>query len=230
MKAVIMAGGEGIRLRPFTYMIPKPLLPIKDITVLEHTIIELKRCGFDEIFISTNYQAKQFEKCLTYGKKYEVIIHLITENKKMGTAGSLYLIAEQFTEPICVVNGDLIIKASLDEMFKFHIRKSADVTVGIKRYNVKIPYAIISKDDERLLDIKEKPIYNYYIGAGIYILSPSVLKKIDNEQYLDMPMLINNVKSSGGSVLVYDIGDYWLDIGQVSDYERAIELIEKWEE
>lgn len=229
MKAVIMAGGEGVRLRPFTYLIPKPLLPVGDLTVLEHTIRDLAGGGIGEFFISTNYHAKQFQKCVPYGEKYGVRLHLFKEYRKLGTAGALYLIKDSLNDPFCVVNGDLIFRVDIAGMFRFHREKSADITIGIKQYRLTVPYAIIERaPDGALLDIKEKPTYTYHINAGIYVLSPSVLAALSAEVYLEMPILIDSIRVAGGKVFVYDIGDQWLDIGQISDYERAIDLIEQW--
>jgi len=235
MKAVIMAGGEGVRLRPFTYMIPKPLLPVGNITVLENMIQVLKNCGCTEVLISINYQSKQFEDWLYNWKKNEggesIKLLLLKEKKKLGTAGSLRLMEDHFTEPFCVLNGDLIIKVRLDEMLRYHNHKNADITLGIKQYNLTLPYAIINEDNNgKLINIREKPTYTYSINSGIYILSPSILKNIPYGQCVDMPGLINSLKKAGRKIVAYDIGDYWLDMGQISDYEIAINLIEKWRE
>lgn len=224
-----MAGGEGVRLRPFTYVIPKPLLPVGEVTVLEHTIRELARNGIANVFISTNYHARQFQQCVPYGEKYGVKLCLFKESQKLGTAGALYLIKDSLDDPFCVLNGDLIFKVDIAGMFRMHREKNADITIGIKKHNLTIPYAIIERGQNGdLLDISEKPTYTYFINAGIYVLSPSVLASLSTEAYLDMPTLIDLTRGSGGKVLVYDIGDRWLDMGQISDYERAIDLIEQW--
>ncbi len=229
MKAVIMAGGEGVRLRPFTYIIPKPLLPVGDLTVLEHAIMELARSGIEDIFISTNYHARQFQECTPYGEKYGVKLFLFKENRKLGTAGALYLIKDNLDNPFCVLNGDLIFRVDIAGMFRVHSEKNADITIGIKQHRLTVPYAIIERGaDGALFEIKEKPTYTYYINAGIYVLSPSVLASLNAEAYLDMPTLIDSIRGSGGGVFVHDIGDQWLDMGQLSDYELAIDLIDQW--
>lgn len=230
-KAVIMAGGEGLRLRPFTYIIPKPLLPLGDSTILDHTVRCLIKNGFDEIFISVNYRSKRFDKWMSDGEKYNADIKLIKENKKLGTAGSLYLMRDFLTNDFCMLNGDLIIKVALDEMYRFHKQNNADITIGVKMHSLTIPYAIINKSEGgTLLDIEEKPTYNYSINSGIYILSPSVFNIMTHEQHKDMPELIDNVKKKGGGIFVYDIGACWLDMGQFSDYEKAVDIIDQWKE
>ena len=230
-KAVIMAGGEGVRLRPFTYIIPKPLLPLGDSTILDHTINCLIRSGFDEIFISVNYRSKNFDKWMSDVEKYSANIRLIKERKKLGTAGPLYLMKDFLNEDFCMLYGDLIIKVKLDEMYWFHKQKKADITIGITKHCLTIPYAIVEKDgDETLLEMHEKPTYQYCINSGIYVLNPSIFKFLLNEKYTDMPELIDNIKKAGGGICVYDVGDCWMDMGQFSDYEKAVDVIEKWEE
>ena len=231
MKAVIMAGGEGVRLRPFTYVIPKPLLPIGNSTILERTIKCLTKCGFGEIFISINYRSQSFEKWMGDGEKYGAKIRLIKEKKKLGTAGSLYLMRDFLTDDFCMLNGDLIIQIDLDEMYWFHKQKNADITIGIKEHRLTIPYAIINKNKDGILyDIEEKPTYKYFINSGIYILNPLIFDIMFHEKHIDMPELIGNVKRAGGDIFVYDIGNRWLDMGQFSDYEKAVDIIDKWKE
>lgn len=231
MKAVIMAGGEGVRLRPFTYMLPKPFLPVGDSTVFEHIIQNLKNCGFDDICISVNYQAKQFRKCLEYREKYGVKIQLSRERKKLGTAGALFNLKRRLKESFCLINGDLLTRTRLDRMHAFHERRNADITMGIKKHDVVIPYAVIQKNAlQRLARIKEKPSYRYHINAGIYMLNPRVLRLLRRERRLDMPALIELVRRSSGKVFVYDIGEYWLDIGHLTDYENALDVIQTWKD
>lgn len=230
-KAVIMAGGEGLRLRPFTYIIPKPLLPLGDSTILDHSIHCLTRNGFDEILISVNYQSKRFDKWMGDTEQHRASIRLIKEKKKLGTAGSLHLMRDFLNDDFCLLNGDLIIKVKLDEMYQFHKEKKADITIGIAKHCLTIPYAIVDKsEDESLLNMDEKPTYQYCVNSGIYVLNPSIFKFLVDEKYTDMPELIDNVKNTGGGIFVYDVGDCWLDMGQFSDYEKAIDVIETWKE
>ncbi|MBF0515583.1 MAG: NTP transferase domain-containing protein [Nitrospirae bacterium] len=228
-KAVIMAGGEGVRLRPYTFILPKPLLPVGDTTVLDHIIECLGSCGFGEVYVSVNYKAREFEGWLESRKADGTVVHLFKEPQKMGTAGSIGLIRDNLTEPFCVVNGDLIMNINIDKMYDRHVETGADITIGIKGYRFTIPYAVINKDGDDLLEtIIEKPSYDHFINAGIYILSQSVFQHIPHERRLDMPSLIDSLKKAGGRISVYDIGERWLDIGRISDYEKAVELINQW--
>ncbi|MEO5360437.1 MAG: sugar phosphate nucleotidyltransferase [Nitrospirota bacterium] len=224
-----MAGGEGVRLRPYTFILPKPLLPVGGTTVLDHIIDCLGDSGFSDIYVSVNYKSREFEGWLESRKDDAITVHLFKEPRKMGTAGSLGLIRDKLTEPFCVVNGDLIMNVPLDEMYDRHIETKADITIGIKGYQFTVPYAVINKDSDDLLEsIMEKPSYSYFINAGIYILSQSVFKHIPQDQPLDMPSLIDSLKKAGGRIYIYDIGERWLDIGRISDYEKAVELINQW--
>lgn len=228
-KAVIMAGGEGVRLRPYTFILPKPLLPVGDTTVLDHIIDCLKTSGFGDIYVSVNYKSREFEGWIESRKADGVTVHLFKEPQKMGTAGLLGLIRELLTEPFCVVNGDLIMNVPLDGMYQRHVETMADVTIGIKSYQLTIPYAVINKDGDGMLEsITEKPSYGYFINAGIYILSQSVFTHIPEDQPLDMPTLIDLLRKDNGRIFVYDIGERWLDIGRITDYEKAVELINQW--
>ncbi|MBF0320453.1 MAG: NTP transferase domain-containing protein [Nitrospirae bacterium] len=231
IRAVIMAGGEGVRLRPYTFILPKPLLPVGETTVLDHIIDCLRANGFTDVYISVNYKAREFEGWLESRKDGGINVELYKEPRKLGTAGSLGLIRGKLTEPFCVVNGDLIMNVPLDLMYRRHLQTKADITIGIKGYQLTIPYAVVNKNaDGLLVDIIEKPSYDYFINAGIYVLSQSVFKHIPHEHPLDMPQLIDSVKKDGGAIYVYDIGERWLDIGRISDYEKAVELIHQWKE
>ncbi|MCG6552785.1 MAG: NTP transferase domain-containing protein [Candidatus Magnetominusculus sp. LBB02] len=228
-KAVIMAGGEGVRLRPYTFILPKPLLPVGDTTVLDHIIDCLRTTGFSEVYVSVNYKSREFEDWLESRKADGITVTLYKEPRKLGTAGSLGLIREQLNQPFCVVNGDLIMNVPLDKMYERHLQTRADITIGIKGYQFTIPYAVVNKDKDGMLEsIVEKPSYDYFINAGIYILSQSVFQHIPQGEPLDMPSLIDALKRAGGRICVYDIGQRWLDIGRISDYEKAVELINQW--
>jgi len=230
MKAVIMAGGEGIRLRPFTYLIPKPLLPLGNETVIEHTIRLSRSYGFDEIFITTNYRAKDFERCLNLNSKYKITVHLVKERKKLGTVGALKLASEFLTEPFLLVNGDIIFDTNLSLMVDFHIKNKADITLGVTKHSVEIPYGVVDwKSNRELRSLTEKPTSHNYVNSGIYMMNPSIVRLIPRNNHMDFPALLEKVKQNSGKIFVYDIGSRWLDVGRFADYENAIEAIQKWE-
>jgi len=224
-----MAGGEGVRLRPFTYLIPKPLLPVGDKSVIEHMICALANYGFDEIFVTTNYRAEDFAKCLDFGTKYGVKVELIREHKKLGTVGAVSLLSESLTGPFLLVNGDLIVDTDLSSMVDFHKSYGGSITIGIKKFCEKIPYGVVEwNEDYELVSITEKPEVVRHVNAGIYVLDITVIKYISNNGYMDITELIERIKQVPGKILVYDIGDCWMDMGRFRDYEKAIEATEEW--
>ena len=228
MKAVIMAGGMGVRLRPFTYVKPKPLLPVANISPIEYLIRDMKRHGFDEILISVNYLSEKFDICSKFEKKYDIPIKLIRENKKMGTIGSLSLMKDFLNDPFILINGDLFAEPPYKRMFKKYKATSASMVVGIKKYDYLSPYGVIAKNnDDSLIKIKEKPLRSDWISAGVYLLDP---KKIDliTKIPMDIPIFIQNIQKKGDLVITCDIGEKWLDIGNIEDYEKAESTINGW--
>jgi len=229
MQAIIMAGGEGVRLRPFTYLIPKPLLPLGDKSVIEHMICALADYGFDEIFVTTNYRADDFAQCLAFGPKYGVKVELIRENKRLGTVGAVHLLSKFLTGPFLLANGDLIVDTDLSLMADFHKSHKGSITIGIKKYCEQIPYGVVKWDkNHELISMTEKPEIVRYVNAGVYILDPVAINYISKNGYMDITELIGRIKQANGQIFVYDIGDCWMDMGRFKDYERAIDAIEEW--
>lgn len=225
-----MAGGQGIRLRPLTYVIPKPLLPVGSITILEYLIRNLAKNGFNEIFLLCFYQHEKFKACLSYTEKYNIKMHITVEEKGMGTAGGIFLIKEELDKDFLVINGDLLVEMNFQSMMEFHVKQKADITIGATRYHFAVPHGVIELNDEsHLKTIIEKPRYSHLINGGIYILNSSVLETGKNSSSsLDMPSLISLAKNKNKNILVYDIGDRWLDTGELDEYERAVGKIEEW--
>lgn len=224
-----MAGGLGVRLRPFTYLIPKALLPLGNSCVLDNMIECLRHAGFDDIYISVHYRADKFEKWLESYDTRGMDIRLIHERNKLGTAGSLFLMKDYLDETFCLINGDLIIKNNLKDIYDFHIANRAEITLGVKYHDFRLPYAIIEKNENGdLLGIREKPTYSHCINTGIYILEPAVLGDMVEEKYIDMPSLIQSARNKSAKIMTYNIGEFWLDMGQISDYEKAVDLLDEW--
>ncbi len=225
-----MAGGQGIRLRPLTYVIPKPLLPLGDITILEYLVKNLSKNGFDDIFLICFYQHEKFRPCLSYAEKYHIKMEMVVEEKGMGTAGGIFLIKKKLDNDFLVINGDLLVDMDFKSMFDFHVTQKADITIGATKYSFTVPHGVIElTDNDHLKSITEKPRYSHLINSGIYVLNVSVLGSEENgNSSLDMPSLISVAKGKNKSVLVYDIGDHWLDTGELDEYERAVGQIEEW--
>ena len=229
-QAVIMAGGEGLRLRPFTYMIPKPLLPFGDMTVIEHSIKRLAEDGIKEIFILTLYQNHRFDECLKYQDKYNIKLNLIREPKKMGTIGGLYNIRDKITGPFILMNGDIITELDFEKIFKQHVQKKSVLTIGVKQFDYQLPYGLIKSDENGVvIDFEEKPRYKHIVNTGIYVINSEILKHLDGS-YTDFTDFLENISHENYKICSYLIKETWRDMGQVQDYENALELLRDEEE
>lgn len=224
-----MAGGRGKRLRPFTYVEPKPLLPVGNINSIEYLIGHLKISGFDEIFISINYLKEKFSVCHEYSKKYDVHIKLIEETHDLGTVGSLSLMNNYLDEPFSLINGDLFTQPPYKQMLMKFKNENADMMIGMTAHETISPYGIVKFDENnRLLKIDEKPKRKEWINSGVYFLNPKTLKFLNN-QYMDIHNFIEIIIQNNGSIITFDIGEKWLDIGCIDDYEKASKQIEDWD-
>lgn len=221
MKAVILAGGLGTRLRPFTEVIPKPLLPIGEKAVLEIQIEHLKKCGFSEIFLATNYKASYIENFFGDGSRYGVKLVISREGKRLGTAGPLKLLDEQLTEPFLVMNGDILTNLNFRSLTEFAVARDSILTITIKK--IVMPYAFgnIFFEGDQVTGIEEKPDLVTHALAGIYVMKPAIFRYIPSDQYYGMDQLILDLLAQGKTVTKYELVDYWLDIGRVTDYEAA---------
>ena len=221
MKAVILAGGLGTRLKPFTEVIPKPLLPIGEKAVLEIQIEHLKKNGFDEIFLATNYKSEYIENFLGDGARYGVKLKISKEKEPLGTAGPLKLIENELNEPFLVMNGDILSNLNLMDFYNFAISKNCMLTVAIKKIIMPYAFGNIYFDGDLVTDIEEKPKIITYALAGIYIMKPEVLKLIPKNVFYGIDSLIKQMLANKLPIAKYEIKDYWLDIGQIKDYEIA---------
>lgn len=222
MKAVILAGGLGSRLRPFTDVIPKPLLPIGEQSLMELQILNLAKHGFHEIYIATNYRSDFVEAFLGDGSKYGVKLHFSKEEKRLGTCGPLSLLKKSLTEPFIMMNGDILTKNNFSEMYQFGMAQKAAVTVGTKLVKHPFQYGTVKVSDSgHLAGIEEKPELVFDILAGIYFFKPEVFKDIPNDEYFGMDDLIQKMLNGSQQIARWPIKEYWLDIGQVEDYSKA---------
>lgn len=221
MIAVILAGGLGVRLRPFTEVIPKPLLPVGDKAILQIQIERLRESGFKEIYICTNYKSDYIEEFVGDGSKFGVSIFISKENKKLGTAGPLNLLNKHLDRPFLVMNGDILTSLNFKKFYDFAIKKDVDICLAIKKDITPYEFGNIIFRGDRVIEMQEKPNIMRYILAGIYVIFPNVLKFIPKDKYYGMDLLINQLISDNKKVLKYEILEYWLDIGRYSDYEKA---------
>lgn len=228
MKAVILAGGLGTRLRPFTEIIPKPLLPIGEKSVLEIQIDRLKNCGFNEIYLATNYKSKYIEDFFGDGSRYGVKLEISKEEKPLGTAGPLLLLKEKLTEPFVVMNGDILSLVKFDELYNFALNHDALLTISVKKEVVPFDFGNIFFEGDRVTGIEEKPDIVSYILAGIYVMRPTIFKYFPENEYFGMDILIKKMLNEGETIVKYDLNEYWLDIGRIDDYYQAQEAAKQF--
>jgi NDP-sugar pyrophosphorylase family protein len=221
MKALILAGGEGVRLRPLTYSIPKPLLPIKEKPILEIIIERLASFGIKEIILATGYKSYMIEAYFVDGSRHGVKIDYIVEKKRMGTAASLKSLNGLIIDPILVLNGDVITDLDFNVLYEFHKSSGSELTVCVVRYKVKIPYGVVRYDNlNSFIGLDEKPIKKFMVNAGIYIVDPTLIRLIPEDVVFDMTDLIASAKKLNKKIAVFEITDRWIDIGLVENYNQ----------
>lgn len=224
MKAVILAGGLGTRLKPFTEIIPKPLLPIGEKSILEIQIEALKKHGFNEIYLATNYKSEYIENFFGDGSKFGVKLTISKETKKLGTVGPLTLLKDVLTEPFLMMNGDILTQLNYRKMYEHAVSKDTILTVGIKEIVTPFQFGNIFYEGDYVTGIEEKPHIRTKILAGVYIFKPEIFKWIPEDTYFGMDTLIETMIEKHEKIAKYEINEYWLDIGQVADYEKAQEV------
>lgn len=218
---VLMAGGEGIRLRPLTNEIPKPMLPVGDKPMLESIVENFSSYGFWRFCIAVNYKAEFIERHFGDGKKWDVEIEYLRESQKLGTAGALSLIQNAPSEPILVMNADILTKVDFGSILNFHQENRATATLCVREYSHIVPYGVVQMDGNGVLKIEEKPTRSSLVSAGIYVLDPGVLGQLRSGEHLDMPELLERLLKNGQSVAGFPIHEYWLDIGRHEDLQSA---------
>ncbi len=221
--AVIMAGGEGIRLRPLTKNIPKPMVEIGGIPLLERQIRRLQEAGVSQIYISVNYLSHIIERHFQCGEKYGVTINYLREKYKLGTAGALSLITDQLKKPLLVMNGDVFTTSDFVNLSNYHSEQKADLSVSAIGYHVDIPYGVIRSKGSKVLALEEKPSQRFLCNAGIYVISPHLLAMIPAGRFYNMTDLIEQCLAIGKKVVVFPVHEYWSDIGTPSDLEQVRE-------
>ncbi len=222
MKAIILSGGLGTRLKPFTEAIPKPLLPIGEKAVLEIQVEHLRDNGFNEIYLATNYKSAYIENFFGDGSQYGVKLHISKEEKPLGTVGPVKLLeSEMSEEPFLVMNGDILTLLNYRNMYDFALSKDSLLTIGTKEIITPFQFGNIFFDGDYVTGIDEKPDIRTTILAGIYIFKPELLQIIPPDERYNMDTLILNMLAQGKPITHYPIKEYWLDIGRPDDYEKA---------
>jgi dTDP-glucose pyrophosphorylase len=220
VSALIMAGGRGTRLRPLTDDVPKPLLPVGGKPIMEHTIARLEAAGVRTVLVSTHYRAEAFREHFGNGADFGVNMDYVQEDEPLGTAGALRLVGPS-TQPVLVINGDVLTQINYRAMLAFHQENDAAMTVGVSSYDLEIPYGVVELDGVRIKHVVEKPTIHQFINAGVYLLEPRAVELIPETGRFDMTDLIETLLKEGHNVVSFPISEYWLDIGQHGDYARA---------
>ena len=228
MKAVILAGGKGTRLKPYTTVFPKPLMPIGDKPILEIVVKQLKSHGFDEIIMAVGHLAELIMTFFNDGTKFGINIKYSGENKPLGTAGPLALMKEELKETFLMMNGDVLTTLDYSDLVTYNKKNKAIATIALKKRTVKIDFGVPEIDESNnIVGYTEKPEIEYLVSMGVYAFDPRILEYIRPNEYLDFPDLIKKLISNGEIVKGYIYGGYWLDIGRPDDYERANREIEE---
>ena len=218
---VLMAGGLGERLRPLTEDTPKPLLQIGDKPLLQSILESFIEQNFRNFFIAVNFKASAIKDYFGDGSAWGVNIRYLEEKERMGTAGAITLLPETPTEPVIVMNGDLVTRASFQDLLDFHAEQKSRATMCVREYDFQVPFGVISIEDNRITSIDEKPLHRFFVNAGIYVLEPDVIASIPKGQHRDMTQVFENVMAETNETAVFPIHEYWLDIGRIDDLERA---------
>ena len=220
-KVVLMVGGLGTRLRPLTNTTPKPMLKVGDKPILETIILNFKKYGFTNIILSVSYKSEIIEKYFSNGSKLGVNIDYVHEENRMGTAGALSLIREKLNEPFFVMNGDLLTNINFEHMMDYHVSNNSIATMGVREYDFQVPYGVVNVDGINIKSIEEKPVHNFYVSGGVYVLDNKVLDFIPKNEFFDMPTLFEKVIDKNLKSISFPIREYWLDIGRMEEFEKA---------
>lgn len=221
--AVIMAGGKGERLRPLTLSTPKPLLPVGNKAIIDHNVDRLISYGIEHISVTVNYLAEQLEE--HYKEPHEgVQVECVREQKFLGTMGAVRLVKEFHNDVVLVMNSDLFTDIDFEDIYLHFEENNADMSIAAVPYTVSIPFGICDLDGRDVKGIVEKPTYNYYANAGIYMLRRQVINMIPENEFYNATDLIDALVKNGSKVIRYPLKGTWIDIGTLSEYTKANDL------
>jgi NDP-sugar pyrophosphorylase family protein len=228
LKAVILAGGKGTRLRPYTKIFPKPLVPIDDKPVLEIIINKLVKNGIQDIILAVGHLSELIQTFFGDGSKFGVNIEYSREDEPLGTAGPLNKVKDKLTKTFLMMNGDVLTSLDITDLVKFHQDQGAVATVALNKRKVEIDYGVVETDDRSTITKwTEKPTLENHVSMGIYILEPEVLNCIPEGEPFDLPDLIRTLIENGKVVKGYLYDGFWLDLGKPEDYDRAMNESDK---
>jgi NDP-sugar pyrophosphorylase family protein len=222
MKAIILAGGRGTRLAPYTYVLPKPMMPVGNKAILEILLRQMKRAGINHVVLTVGHLAGLMQAFFQDGQQYDLDITYSFEPKPLGTAGPLAMVPG-LDKTFLVSNGDVLTTLDINNFFEFHHQHGGICTIAMHERKVKIDLGVIERnhDDFQVTDYIEKPTLDYCVSMGLYIFEPEVLKYIPQGEYLDFPNLVHKLLDAGEKVVGYPFDGYWMDLGNPEDYAQA---------
>lgn len=218
---VIMAGGKGTRLRPYTENCPKPMLPVAGKPILQHIIERAQSQGFSRFYLSLNYLGDMIRDHFGDGSALGATITYVTEEEPLGTAGALSLIDPRPDTPFVVTNGDVLTDIDYRELIEFRERLDAQAVMAVRRYDWTNPYGVVEMDGVDISGFAEKPVTRSHINAGVYAFDPGALDHLEAQRHCDMPTLFDRLREKGRRTVAYPMHEPWLDVGRPDDLERA---------
>ncbi len=231
MKAVILAGGKGTRLRPLTFSIPKPLLPIAEKPIIEIILKNLRKFGIKEVIVSVGYQGELIKAFLADGARFGLSVKYVDEEKPLSTAGPLSLMRDCFCEEeeFILMNGDIFTQLDFSRMVEYHKKGKFCMTIGYRTYEHKLPFGVLELEGAKLCGIVEKPSTIFNVSTGIYVLNSSVIDFVPDNTFFTMPDLANKLLEEKLHIGAYRIEEYWLGIENIDHFNEAIKELNKLE-
>ncbi len=224
MKAVVLCGGKGTRLRPYTEEIPKPMLPLGNKPILQYILENAKRNGIEEVFLTIGYKKDQIKEYFGDGREFGIKIRYVEEDEPKNTAGSILPLKDELKETFLVLMGDHLTNINLRKMIEFHKAHGSTATIAVKEEHRRMEYGIVDVEDGKVLGFKEKPIYTHYINTAIYAFEPTIFGYIQEKEDFGKDVFPRMLEK-GEKICAYVFNEYWIDIGRVADYERLNEFI-----
>ncbi len=218
---VIMAGGQGTRLRPHTEKCPKPMLPVGGKPILEHIIERAKAEGIQHFVLAIHYLGRMIEDYFGDGSRWQIQIDYLREETPLGTAGAIGLLNPRPDAPFLVSNGDVLTDIRYGELLDFHCRHDASATMAVRLHEWQHPFGVVLTKGVDIIGFEEKPITRSHINAGVYVLEPSVLEALSADEHCDMPVLFSRLQERAARTIVYPVHELWLDVGCVDDYASS---------
>ena len=218
---VIMAGGQGTRLRPHTDNCPKPLLPVAGKPMLEHIVERAKAEGFERFVIAVHYLGRMIEAYFGDGSSRQIQIDYLHEEVPLGTGGAISLLEPRPDIPFIISNGDVLTDIRYGELLEFHCRQGAAATMAVRLHEWQHPYGVVRTNGVDIVGFEEKPIARSHVNAGIYVLDPCALDTLRAGERCDMPTIFSRLQDRGARTIAYPMHEPWLDVGRAADLERA---------